>query len=95
MLHNLQAWFRKFSKTQQRKINARKQQARKSQARVELLESRAMMAVDLSIAKVGNNIHTLAPVEDAMTSSFFQGTDTVRGYPADSRSTFRVSSTLR
>jgi hypothetical protein len=30
-------------------------------------------------------------VEDVMTSSFFQGTNTVRGYAGDNRPTFRVS----
>ncbi len=35
---------------------------------------------------------TIAPVEDVMTSSFFTGTNFVRGYAGESRPTFRVSS---
>lgn len=35
----------------------------------------------------------ITPAEDVMTSSFFTGGDFVRGYPADSRATFRVSTT--
>jgi hypothetical protein len=48
--------------------------------------------VDLSITKAGANVHTIAPLEDVMTSGFFQGVDLVRGYPGDfNRATFRVS----
>jgi hypothetical protein len=34
---------------------------------------------------------TINPTEDVMTSSFFQGTNTVRGYPGDNRPVMRVS----
>src|SRR5690606_13936716 len=40
---------------------------------------------------VGAVSAAIAPVEDVMASSFFQGTDTVRGYAGDARLTFRVS----
>ena len=92
MLHHLPTWLRKISKNQKRKLKARQDQVRRSIARVELLEDRALMAVDLSLTKVGENMHTIAPLEDVMTSSFFQGDDLVRGYPGDfGRATLRVS----
>ncbi|WP_254508784.1 cadherin domain-containing protein [Anatilimnocola floriformis] len=88
----LPAWLRKISKNQKRKLKARSAEAKKRQARVELLENRTLMAVDLSISKVGENIHTIAPLEDVMTSAFFQGDNTVRGYAGEgNRPTLRVS----
>lgn len=48
-------------------------------------------ALPLSMAQAA----TVIPVdEDVMTSSFFQGTNTVRGYAADDRPTMRVSTDM-
>lgn len=46
----------------------------------------------LSTASTCLQAATITPVEDVMTSSFFQGTNLVRGYVGDARPTFRVSS---
>lgn len=45
----------------------------------------------ISISTPVKAMTVLAPREDVMTSGFFQGTNTVRGYAGDIRPTFRVS----
>jgi hypothetical protein len=49
-----------------------------------------LLALACSIAGSAS-ADTIAPVEDVMTSAFFQGTDLVRGYAGDNRPTLRVS----
>lgn len=60
------------------------------------LRTLAFSAATLSLALNAASAHaqtTVVPAsEDVMASPFFQGADTVRGYPADNRATLRVSS---
>lgn len=54
------------------------------------LRSLAAVAV-LLVSPLAVNAATIAPAEDVMTSSFFTGTNLVRGYAGDNRPVMRVS----
>lgn len=52
-----------------------------------------LMAIAALVPATVARAATIPVVEDVMTSSFFQGANTVRGYAGDNRPTFRVSTT--
>jgi hypothetical protein len=53
----------------------------------------ALLALAVIVPVAAARGTTIPIAEDVMTSSFFQGTDLVRGYTGDARPTFRVSTT--
>lgn len=50
-----------------------------------------VITILVSFASISANAATINPLEDVMTSGFFQGSNTVRGYTGDGRNAHRVS----